>query len=520
MSLKDFEIGKNLGKGSFGSVCIVKRKADGKIYAMKRVNIGNMQKKEKENALNEVRILYSYVHQNIIGYKEAFFDNNTRSLNIVMEFADDGDIESKIQNNIKKKLKFRENTIWSILIQMVEGLRFLHNNNIIHRDLKSANIFLMKNGIVKIGDLNVSKITGNGMAKTQTGTPYYASPEIWLDKGYDNKTDIWSIGCIIYEMATGRPPFKGTSLLNLYQNIKKGVYPPISNKLYSNDLKNIIAKLLVVDPKKRPSCEEILNMPIIQQKIKEIKILEDEEKKNNNGKVNLMKTIKLPKVLKDINKALPKKKYKEEKNNEMMMFDEYETKKAFFNIDNNKDVLENKPQQNQINIVNKPVVSNNLINKDNNTAEHQLNHNDKSNIKRPQSSKPSSNNSKKVVNNLIGNNKIISNSNNNNNNNKNQVPLNLNINNINKKPLNYYAAANRRPSSGRPSTSNKSHKNNAGVKNKPSSRPVSAKISGAKKPINSGAGAKKKVIIQKYHYPSKNKAKVPAGYKPKIGNKK
>ena len=77
-------------------------------------------------------------------------------------------------------------------------------------------------------------VTGNGMAKTQTDTPYYASPEIWQDKGYDNKTDFWSIGCIIYEMATLKSPFKGTSLINLYQNIKKGVYPPISNKLYSS----------------------------------------------------------------------------------------------------------------------------------------------------------------------------------------------------------------------------------------------------------------------------------------------
>ena len=71
-------------------------------------------------------------------------------------------------------------------------------------------------------------------SKIQTGTPYYTSPEIWQDKGYDNKTDFWSIGCIIYEMATLKPTFKGTSLINLYQNIKKGVYPPISNKLYSS----------------------------------------------------------------------------------------------------------------------------------------------------------------------------------------------------------------------------------------------------------------------------------------------
>ena len=134
MSLNDFEIGKELGKGAFGSVFIVKRKQDKKIQAMKQVPIIGLSKKEKNNAFNEVRILASLSHKNIIGYKEAFYDNNSETLNIIMEYADDGDLSSKIKEYIKNKKNFEENIIWKTLIQILEGLKYLHKNCMIHRD--------------------------------------------------------------------------------------------------------------------------------------------------------------------------------------------------------------------------------------------------------------------------------------------------------------------------------------------------------------------------------------------------
>ena len=141
MSLKDFKIEKLLGKGAFGSVWIVTRIEDGTKYAMKRVKIAQMNQKDKENALNEIRILASLDHPNVIAYHEAFFDDESLTLNIVMELADDGDIESKIKQNQKSRQAFEENTIWMFLIQILNGLKYLHDNKIMHRDLKSANIF-------------------------------------------------------------------------------------------------------------------------------------------------------------------------------------------------------------------------------------------------------------------------------------------------------------------------------------------------------------------------------------------
>jgi NIMA (never in mitosis gene a)-related kinase 1/4/5 len=93
---------------------------------------------------------------------------------------------------------------------------------IFHRDLKSANVFLNKDGTAKLGDLNVSKVAKKGLLYTQTGTPYYASPEVWKDQPYDNKSDMWSLGCVLYEMASLKTPFRATDMKGLYEKVLKG----------------------------------------------------------------------------------------------------------------------------------------------------------------------------------------------------------------------------------------------------------------------------------------------------------
>jgi NIMA (never in mitosis gene a)-related kinase len=102
----------------------------------------------------------------------------------------------------------------------------MHKIKIMHRDLKSANIFLSNDIIAKLGDMNVSKVTNTkGLNYTQTGTPYYASPEVWRDEPYDNKSDVWSLGCVLYEMITLKPPFVAEDMQGLYRKVLKGAYP-------------------------------------------------------------------------------------------------------------------------------------------------------------------------------------------------------------------------------------------------------------------------------------------------------
>ena len=421
MSLSDFTMGKQLGKGAFGAVYQVTRKEDSKTYAMKIVKISSLSLKEREAALNEIRILASLQHPNIIGYKEAFFDDNSKTLNIVMEFADDGDIEKKIKENIKYHRIFDENTIWNWTIQILEGLKYLHDNKIMHRDLKCANIFLMKNGLLKLGDLNVSKITKAGMAQTQTGTPYYCSPEIWEDKPYDYKCDIWSIGCIIYEICTLRPPFRGTNLRDLYNNIKKGFYMPIGYN-YSNDLKKIISLLLVVDPKNRMNTEQIINSEIIQKKINSSKneIIFDIVEKGKNNSANLIKTIKLPRNLNDINRALPKKRYKKVES-EMMENDEFEKTKKFINNNNNNNNYNNNYQP--VNNYNRQLAQAREI-------QNQLNKEKKAEVGKYAYLNNFDNNMNMIKNNFNNYNNI-NNNNNNNYNNNNYNNYNNNINKVN-----------------------------------------------------------------------------------------
>lgn len=290
MSINDFEVIKEIGKGAFAKVYLVKRKSDNLIYALKIVKITSLNIKERENTMNEVRILASIYHPNLIGFKECFFDEDSNTVNIIMEYADDGDIENKILEYKSMKKTFPEDKIWSYLIQILFGLKKLHDNNIMHRDLKSANIFLTKDGKIKLGDFNVSKFLQRGMTHTQTGTPYYASPEVWAEKPYNQKSDIWSIGCIIYEMCSLKPPFLSKTLDGLYKSITKGNYENIP-KEYSSDLSKIISYMLEKNQYKRPNCCELLNLKIIKNIISASKDLNYLQEINNKNTLQIEKNV-------------------------------------------------------------------------------------------------------------------------------------------------------------------------------------------------------------------------------------
>jgi NIMA (never in mitosis gene a)-related kinase 1/4/5 len=256
-------------------------------------------------------------HPNITGYKESFIDEPTSTLCLVVEYSDNGDFLSKIQDHAKKGTFFKESDIWIYFLQMVIGLKALHDLKICHRDIKCANIFLSLNQEVKLGDFNVSKVAKKGsMLYTQTGTPYYASPEVWKDKPYDYKSDIWSLGCVLYEIVTLRPPFKAFDMKGLYKKVVSVDYPPVPSR-YSSELQNIIKAMLQSNPSARPSCEQILQMTSIFKNIKEnssnLQIIEAIKKSFEKGQDHprnpysdessylegaLLGTIKLPRVLK------------------------------------------------------------------------------------------------------------------------------------------------------------------------------------------------------------------------------
>jgi len=281
-----------------------------------------MSHKEKENALNEVRLLASIEyflrnsskikrHENIIAYKDAFLEDCTDTLCMVMEYADAGDLYHYLQQHSQNKKLLTEKRIWQLFTQIVKGLKVLHDQKILHRDIKSSNIFLTKAGYAKLGDLNVSKICEQGMLRTQTGTPYYASPEVWQDKPYDYRSDLWSLGCVLYEMCTLKPPFRENDMRALHSKIVKGVYAPIP-KTYSNELIDIVKGLLQINPLARPSLSKLMESPSVAVRLGEK--IGEENKENCALKPPLkhgvlLDTIKLPRNLRVLKDKLPGANY-------------------------------------------------------------------------------------------------------------------------------------------------------------------------------------------------------------------
>ncbi|CAD8059426.1 unnamed protein product [Paramecium sonneborni] len=304
-TLQDFQIIQELGSGSFSNVYKVKRIADGQEYALKKVKIANLKPKEKQNALNEVRFLYSINDKYIVAYKEAFIDEPSQCLCIVMELLSGGDVYKRI-SQARGSTPFQEMDIWRALIHMTLGLKALHDQKVVHRDLKSANVFLSSDGTFKLGDLNVSKVAKGGFVYTQTGTPYYASPEVWRDQPYDMKSDIWSLGCVVYEMCCLQTPFRAKDMDMLFQKVQRGTYDQIPNH-FSRDLSQIISSLLKIQSNQRPTCDQILANPIVKKYMKNLETNIETKPINKT----LMETIQFPNNFKQLKNQLPKSNYDE-----------------------------------------------------------------------------------------------------------------------------------------------------------------------------------------------------------------
>lgn len=308
MSFKDFRVLETIGKGSFASVYKVIRKSDSKVYALKRVKINKMSKKEIADALNEIRFLASIRQKNIVGFLEAFLENNETELCIIMEYCGCGDLAQKVERYKRRRQYIDENVIWKYLVQCLKALEHLHEKKICHRDLKVANTFLAEDGSVKIGDMNVSKrLSHQGKLQTQIGTPYYMSPEIWNNRPYDAGSDLWSLGCMIYELASLRPPFVGDSFPSLKRAVTAGRYSPLPRK-YSDSLTKVIGMMLRLNSRDRPSAHALLHSAELSSKLQfdADNVVPDSSRVD---KMNMINTIKVPQNLRKLGGALPKPCY-------------------------------------------------------------------------------------------------------------------------------------------------------------------------------------------------------------------
>ena len=222
-----------------------------------------MDPKQREKCLKEVRLLESLDHPNIIKYLDSFIESN--QLFIAIEWAEKGDLKKVIKTAQSEGQQIDEKIIWQYLYQISSALKHMQDKRIMHRDLKPANIFLVSDGTLKLGDLGLGRFMSSQTieAFSRVGTPLYMSPEVLKGNGYDWKSDVWSLGCIVYELACLRSPFKRDdekmSLYDLFQTISKGEYPPLPTH-YSPELNQIVSCMIQVLPQNRLSTENIVEL--------------------------------------------------------------------------------------------------------------------------------------------------------------------------------------------------------------------------------------------------------------------
>ncbi|KAI5813265.1 kinase-like domain-containing protein [Pyronema omphalodes] len=302
MSIADqYDVLELIGRGSFGLIRKVRRKSDGHILVRKEIAYHRMSDKERKQLNAECGILAQVKHPNIVEYYTKDHVKADASLHLYMEYCGNGDLSQTIKECRSVGKLLPEAMIWTYFTQIVLALYRCHNGvnpppvgnlwekmtvpippddkvpiKILHRDLKPENIFLGENGDVKLGDFGLSKMLApeQQLTTTYVGTPYYMSPEIVSDLPYTNKSDIWSLGCIIYELCQLSPPFNAKTQWSLIDKIKTGKYAPIP-KQYSPELRHVIDICLKVDPSKRPDTAALLEMEIfkIMHKEREIVLL-------------------------------------------------------------------------------------------------------------------------------------------------------------------------------------------------------------------------------------------------------
>lgn len=262
--MEEYTVLKVLGEGSFGRALLVFHKSSDQKYAMKEIRLPKSPS-DVQNSRKEAILLATMKHPNIVAYKESFEADG--HLYIVMEYCDDGDLMQKIKYQ-RGKL-FPEDTILHWFVQMCLGVKHIHDRRVLHRDIKSKNIFLTQSGKVKLGDFGSARLLTNPMAYacTYVGTPYYVPPEIWENLPYNNKSDIWSLGCILYELCTLKHPFQANSWKHLILKICKGSYNPLPSH-YSYELHYLIKQMFKRNPKNRPSASTILERGCLAKLIK------------------------------------------------------------------------------------------------------------------------------------------------------------------------------------------------------------------------------------------------------------
>ena len=268
--MQNYEILRKLGQGSYGSVYLARQKDSGKQCVMKRMVLRQLNEKERQSAFQEAQVLRSLSHPNIVAYIDT--QATASKLYLFMQFCDGGDLEQRLANLKKEGGAVSQPQLLDWFVQMALALQYLHSKRILHRDLKTANVFLTRRDIVKLGDFGVSRVLSATaeLAKTFVGTPYYLSPELLNNQPYGIASDVWALGCIFYEVATLEHPYDAKNFPSLAFKIINEEPPPLAVHAAAPaepDLQLLADQMLRKQPEERASLAEVLNAPVVQRRM-------------------------------------------------------------------------------------------------------------------------------------------------------------------------------------------------------------------------------------------------------------
>eukprot|EP00930_Biecheleria_cincta_P032718 TRINITY_DN22691_c0_g1_i1.p1 TRINITY_DN22691_c0_g1~~TRINITY_DN22691_c0_g1_i1.p1 ORF type:complete len:521 (+),score=84.83 TRINITY_DN22691_c0_g1_i1:116-1564(+) len=261
-----------LGRGSFGTATLVQSR-DGGLCVMKAIYLGNSSPQQREETVTEASVLASLKHPYVVRYFDGFIEDS--SLAIITEFADGGDLGRRIEQQKQlDSLAFSEDQILRWLTQAALGLKYVHEQRIIHRDVKSQNLFLGPRGQILIGDFGICKVLQKGGPDCVTeertiGTPLYFSPEVINRSTYSFASDVWALGCVLHELCLLRLPFEASNLPALTMKILRGTMPQLPAH-FSAELRQILSDLLSNDAGRRPSCAQLLQKQVLKTEMRKM----------------------------------------------------------------------------------------------------------------------------------------------------------------------------------------------------------------------------------------------------------